>query len=336
MSLLDLPPELLCYIFEDVGTTYFKQDIGRLMISRQWYTVARRGFFRDVTLRAGTLRKLMSLHASRPETLTPPLACLEVLAVKLAGYAGVKAAERGHFSAALNADVVQLGALVRNAPRLKSLHVRASGWAHPDDGEHAVSYLSLPTVHALLQVPIRLEVLVLDITTTLSPSPLLLSADSPASHFHACSAIASLLPTLRVLHVRMPSICPDVLVPPNSHALDNPRLQEVVVNTSLKDTDNLGNLSTYHARPCGHRITSVPVLWERLYEKAELLAAQMQAPKTVRIIKHRLPTFQLITMDVLTGDEMELADDQGWGEDGKVIEVGPEPESSISSISDFE
>ncbi|EPE04021.1 hypothetical protein F503_04869 [Ophiostoma piceae UAMH 11346] len=335
MSLLDLPPEILCHIFEDVGATYFKQDIGRLMVSKQWCAVARWGIFRNVTLRARSLHKLLSLHASGSEILAPSLDYLKRLAIKLAGYEGVEAPDRKRFSAALNADLVQLGPLVRNAPRLKSLHVRASRWVHPDDDEHSVSYLSIPAVHALLEVPIHLEVLVLDITTSLSAPPLP-SGDSPAPGFHACSVIGSLLPTLRVLHVRMSSICSDVLVPPNADALDSIRLEEVVVNTSLKETDNLGNLSTYHARLCGHRTTTVRLLWEKLYEKAELLAARMQSPKTVRIIKHRLPTFRLISMDVLTGAEMELTDSQAWGADGKVIESPPEPESSISSISDFE
>jgi hypothetical protein len=50
-----LPPEILLYIFEFLGFPWFAEDIDRLLISKQWYLLARRAFFRDIVLQQSGL-----------------------------------------------------------------------------------------------------------------------------------------------------------------------------------------------------------------------------------------------------------------------------------------
>lgn len=58
----------------------------------------------------------------------------------------------------------------------------------------------------------------------------------------------------------------------------------------------------------------------------------MASPKTIRILTHSLPSFEIQSLDVLTGKKMMLDDGMTWDEDGKTVNVNEksEPESEIS------
>jgi hypothetical protein len=60
MSLLRLPPETLTQIMNDVGSSYFREDLGRLTICKQWFSFARTAYFKDFQLCQKSLRSLLS------------------------------------------------------------------------------------------------------------------------------------------------------------------------------------------------------------------------------------------------------------------------------------
>lgn len=108
---------------------------------------------------------------------------------------------------ALDKDLARLAVVVQQSRRLGTLRVRAWRSLSPRALERPDNYLSLPKMRALLSVE-NLSVLVLD----LSPGFLNSSGEQEESH-HICPAIGVLLRTLRTLHLRLRTICPDVLKP---------------------------------------------------------------------------------------------------------------------------
>ncbi|KAF4442413.1 hypothetical protein FALBO_17297, partial [Fusarium albosuccineum] len=66
-----------------------------------------------------------------------------------------------------------------------------------------------------------------------------------------------------------------------------------------------------------------------MVDAAGALAERMTSPKTLRILTHSLPSFEIQSLDVLTGKTMILDDDMAWGEDGKMVEEDSEPESEL-------
>ena len=118
----------------------------------------------------------------------------------------------------------------------------------------------------------------------------------------------------------MPTICPEALKLP-----DLPK-------GSLSLMKKLpGTTSATHSKPCRSYGEGMTQLRTDLQEKAEALAAQMECPKAVIILTHKLASFELHSLDVLTGKSMELDDDAPWGGDGKVLaeDRGSESESEL-------
>jgi len=60
MLLLDLPAETLIQIIEYVSSSYFREDLGRLTVCKQWYGFAHTVYLQDLQLSPKTLRHLLS------------------------------------------------------------------------------------------------------------------------------------------------------------------------------------------------------------------------------------------------------------------------------------
>ncbi|KAK0712773.1 hypothetical protein B0T26DRAFT_715239 [Lasiosphaeria miniovina] len=55
IELMSLPPELLLQVFGPVGAKSFRQDLGRLTVSRHWYSYAWPVLVGDIRLTAASL-----------------------------------------------------------------------------------------------------------------------------------------------------------------------------------------------------------------------------------------------------------------------------------------
>ncbi|RBA17461.1 hypothetical protein FPRO05_02185 [Fusarium proliferatum] len=340
MSLLRLPPETLRQIFDQLDSSFFQEDLGRLTIWKKWFDFALPACLKCITLSHGALRNLaISAATKKPSSLENSL---ETLSLDLKGYqqgistnsseqfaqgstpqpprnkdgweTPAKAWEKG-----LNDDLAQLAIIVQQSPRLRTLRVRA--WSSPSAYRFPLEgYLSLPTMRALLSVE-NLSVLVLDLSGT-SLDPTGQQVDE-----HNCPFIGDLLRTLQTLHLRMRSICPDVL---KTQGFDKKlRLSTVVINLSL-DTHQSDITSAAHSVPCGSLFGGLIQLRDDIQKQAEVLVTRMESPKTMRILTHTLPQFDTLSLDVLTGKIMKLEDDAAWDEDGKTVREDSEPESEIS------
>ncbi|KFG78215.1 hypothetical protein MANI_020491 [Metarhizium anisopliae] len=343
MSLYKLPPETLTQIFDQVGSSFFHEDLGRLTVCKQWFEYALPVFFKCIKLSQKTLRSLVSSRVMKSPSLLQGR--LEILELDLSGYyapfstlypenpaseldllkdSGPNEAPREDTTETwikdLGNDLTQLTIMAQRSHRLRTLRIRAWGYLSPQPLDISDDYLPLAAMQALLSME-NLCVLVLDSSVSiLAPS-----GEQGGSH-HICPAIGTLLRTLRTLHVRMRSICPDVLKPQDPN--ESLHLSEVVVNLSL--TTNLpGITSAAHSKRCGFQEGGLLQLKADIQEQAEALATKMASPKVVRILTHTLPQFETQSLDVLTGKTMILGDDMAWGEDGKAVEEDSGSESEL-------
>ncbi|SPO01172.1 uncharacterized protein DNG_03919 [Cephalotrichum gorgonifer] len=168
-------------------------------------------------------------------------------------------------------------------------------------------------MRALLSVE-NLSVLVLDLSAGFLDS----SGEQEEESHHICPVIGALLRTLRALHLRLRTICPDVLKPRGDPG-DKLHLSVAVVNLSLM-VNLPGVTAATHSTRRGSRTGGLPRLKADIQEQAEALATRMACPKTVRILTHSLPQFEAQSFDVLTGKTMALDEDMAWDDDGRTVE----------------
>jgi hypothetical protein len=339
MSLLRLPPEILKLIFDQIGSSFFREDLGRLTVCKQWLEFALPAYFKCITLSQETLRDLITSGIMKKSFLLTN--SLETIDLELGGYQSCISTsysqEYAQGSNSLNAtspneasrdnpaktciktlknDLAQLAIVAQQSHRLRTLRIRAWSSPSPEPLNRPEGYLPLATMKAFLSVE-NLRVLVLDLSGSF-----LNSWREQGNGYHICPAIGAILRTLRTLHLRMRCICPDVLKPRDPD--DSLHLSVVAINLSLS-----GIMSVTHSKQCRSRGGGVLQLQAAIQKQAEALATRMASPKTIRILNHSLPQFEIQSLDVLTGKTMILDDDMAWDEDGKTVEEDSEPESEI-------
>lgn len=229
---------------------------------------------------------------------------------------------------ALYNDLSHLATLTKQSRKLRLLRIHATSEVHP--GFNLINrrdYLFTSTIRAFLSVS-NLTSLELDLCgTSLRPW----RHQEPGERFHVCTDIAALLTTLQRLRLRMRDICADVLKPlqHSTHL----RLNEVLINLSLSHESSLITSAT-HATHCGSspRMGFLKLKAD-IQKQAQVLVAQMAAPKKVRILTHAQLNIEMQAFDVLTGRNLALGECAEWDGDGKVIdEEESDEESEISSL----
>ncbi|KAH7205907.1 hypothetical protein DER44DRAFT_775247 [Fusarium oxysporum] len=328
MPLLRLPTEILRQIFDQLDSSFFHEDLGRLTVCKEWFGFALPACFKSIALSQEALRNLIISRATKKAS--PLESSLETLDLDLRGYqydtsppqeSDLQPATPGFrrnlletWKKTLNDDLAQFAIIVQQSHRLRTLRVRAWRSTHPFSTPEG--YLSLSTVQALLSVQ-NLSVLVLDLSGT---------SLEQGNKRHICPSIAALLPTLRTLHLWMRSICPEVL---KTQDLDSKlRLSTVVVKLSLLP-DLPGITSASHSQQCGSQGGGWTQLKADIREQAEALVTRMASPKTIRILTQTLPRFDTRSLDVLTGKTMKLDGNAAWDDDGETTQEDSEPEFDI-------
>ena len=214
----------------------------------------------------------------------------------------------------LDKDLVRLAAMIKHSPKLRILRIQAASERSAIQRPRP-DYLFLPTIHVFLSST-NLTSLELDLSgTQLLPRP----DQEHSEGLHMCTRIAALLTTLRRLRLRLRTICPDVLKP-TQHSTKL-RLSELLINLSLyHEAPQYHNTRNGHATCCGSPSGGFLQLSADLEYQAQVLAAQMAAPKCVRVLTHDVPFMTMRAFDVLTGKSVVLHEDAEWDDDGIVIE----------------
>jgi hypothetical protein len=354
MPLLRLPAETLVHIFNEVGSPFFSEDLGRLTVCKLWFEYALPTLFRSILLSEQKLQRLIG--AGLLKAPSPLESSLQSLTLELIGNpaSGSILNRQGLGQDIVRLDsseasglsewrahlfrknsLAQLATAVPQFRRLRTLRIEVRSTSLSDD---AGDYLSLPTLQAFLSVR-NLSVLEIDINIS---ARFLQERDKPRTGevHHICPAISALLPTLQTLHIRIPRICPDILRLQGPD--DGLRLSEVIIGLNLRIGRPMMT-AQFHSTRCNDVSGGFLQLKDDMRKEAEALAARMQSPKCLRIQTHNRPHFSAVSLDVLTGKTTILKEEMYWlwAEDDvdAVIEHSEEDdeseESEISSLSSF-
>jgi hypothetical protein len=269
MSLLQLPTETLIQIFDYVGSSYFRSDLSRLTVCKEWNEFACTACFREFYVTQKTPERLLSspyaqsslaLVKDSVETLDLDLKGFEdwdsipvsqhdseavnVLNVSSWDSAHGRAA-RAAWTTELNNDLLYLATIIKQSRKLCILRVQGTSELHPLLRLlERRDYLFLSTIRAFLSAS-NLATLELDLCgTRLIPH----QSQKHGEGSHVCTSIAALLTTVRRLRLRMRSICADVLKPGQHNT--NLRLNEMLINLSLSSESPLTTFAA-HATCCG-------------------------------------------------------------------------------------
>ncbi|KAF2021464.1 hypothetical protein BU24DRAFT_404473 [Aaosphaeria arxii CBS 175.79] len=242
MYLLQLPPELIMEIFSYVGSGYFRWNMSRLSVCRQWYYFARLACFQDLYISQYILDRL-ARSPYLQENLCSIEESVEHLDLLLPSYEEERnriARQRGHWCIASsspdatgwaseqNANLARLAAAIKHSNRLRSLRI-CSLPVRPVKGVFDQLLNSADLFrNELLPFLTAGNLTCLDLDLWRDRDILRKTEREYGHGHHLCTMISKHLSTLRRLRVRMQPICPDVLkIKEENNKL---RLSDVVIN----------------------------------------------------------------------------------------------------------
>lgn len=359
MPLLQLPAEILFQIFAEVGASYFRSDVSRLTVCKLWSNFAQFEFYRELYATHKTVHSLLT-SSNAETTISLIKANVESLELCLDGfeywevckqYPDVKPSHllplsvnildllpwNPHYDGASRGDptmhLLDLVKIVKNAPKLRTLGVYTFKKRNQDRDLLACSNkLSKVTLCFLLSnsnlTSLELDLVGADLDRRCSNH-----WDWPHSNAHLCRAVSELLPTLRCLRVRMPSICPSILIV--KETIENLPLSEVIVNLCIPDWSRIvGSSDPREEQRRGEEEHSMLCCFPPYYSSVDLvfttqinymgkaarnLAAKMAAPKKVWILRRAEKGSTLQAFDALTGTTIALKahslDMPPWGDE---------------------
>lgn len=336
MPLHSLPPEILNSIFGFVGTDNFRQDIGRLLVSKSWYELAQPVLFQDLLITSSFLVTLLANYKNNdikqllqrnvqgvrfsldghPENATrhPHHIAREVLHTFNDQFSN-----EWQWTHDVNRDIVELAALLQQCPKLKLLKMDARSEG-PDGvlGLTNRSYLMSEAMISLLDIS-QITCLEFDI----GGSDLIHEMVSE-EEIHLCKNIQILLPKLRRLRCRMTTICPDILTP--QHGVSQLDLEEVIICLTLHNPYNSLVPFRYPNSCNSTSRRSFVKLRDSIENKAAELVPMMKNPTMVRVISHTYPAVKHEVFDVLAKTRLIFNAAGPWEADG-IEESSPDAET---------
>ena len=310
MSLAQLPPEIVHHIFTFVDPKFFREDLGRLTVSKWWYqNYAWPTFIRHVTLAASKEADSLFKFA-QSKTLLPRIRPdLTALVLRLAfhrttspsaGTEAIAAAERDEWIARTETSLTDLAGALQECTRLRNLNLRVL----------VIDACPLATaLSALVSLP-HLTSLNLDA----AHSGRLGKRGDPEHHF--CLVVSALLPTLQCLKCRLDCICESILEPPGQSGGALLPLRDLRIIVGRWVSGRIKRLA--YARHCpsaaaGTREEILPVMQRAV----RALVPKLKSPRAIRLLDfHGDP----LIFDALKRQWMYLEPGDSWDADRDVLE----------------
>ena len=228
MQLLELPSELVCHIFENLGGSFFRSNIALLSINKTWLEFAKDILYTDLLLRPRKLEKFLQVmrNAEEQQRLERHLRTVQLrirrndlfskreqrenaaLAEAFENPRGdsIVANWKSTSRATISALLVRLGQLpplLKQCKALHSLHVYApniiDSFHCVQDANHSLGAKSISPLFELE----HLTTLSLDASGMAS-----MLAEAESIKYHFCTMIAGSLGKLKYLYLRLRNICP--------------------------------------------------------------------------------------------------------------------------------
>ncbi|KAH8651372.1 hypothetical protein BX600DRAFT_441800 [Xylariales sp. PMI_506] len=341
MLLLQLPPELLLRVLGYLGQAFFRQDLRRLTVCRQWYDLAWQIFIQHLNLTATSVKRF-ARDGSFLARSKPYVYSLDVSIGLQENPRGNGRDENGptevahqDFSAIfvdieretaeLNTSIASLAAGLQGSTRLRSLKLKARM-------QQLHGFLMIEPLVNLLEVG-HLTSLVFD---TAGSWPI--RGPDGKHDLHICQVINLLLPSLHTLRCRMDYVCEDLLDRRSffadeglqEHASSPLHLIEVIINLSLFDLSDNVPIYRYPGRCVSISGERFSHLRDNIENQARILVAQCRKPpRMVRVISHELPSLKVHAYDAVTEQRVLLKMGDHWDADGEVVhneDVAPKNE----------
>lgn len=333
MKLLQLPPEILARCMEHLDFYYFREDLGRLTVCKQWFVLAQAAFLTNVGFSPTTLRCLFSSQDARP-TLSCLKDNLKEVSITMRGYEKWPIVEdvdsdgeeyydhtireairhttlRG-WTTDLDEDLRRLAAMTGDCVKLRIVRIEAFSEISPTATfpTHR-DYLFAPSLSALLSAK---NLTVLDLDTCGSTLQRYYEGDE----IHICEVVGGLLVNLRKLRLRMRNICPHALNPKTAiHT--RLVLSEVLVKLSLPyESFAIGEASS--SKRCGVSSGENHKLQTDMEAQAQTLVPSMSSPRIVQILANVQPNGVSGSFNALTGKHVLVDGEKAWEDFGKVVD----------------
>ncbi|OCK76369.1 hypothetical protein K432DRAFT_385486 [Lepidopterella palustris CBS 459.81] len=331
MALEDLPMELLLQIMHHVGAKSLRKP-GVLTVSKRWYAAAQPVALENLHLTYKSLAKLPSRFSRQGDLLAINLKHLEIripryeddpdralpflnskkqlFALDLEGGRGVNRAAFDSWAIHLNSSLEIDGpSLLQPCKKLRSFTIVAEPPKNKDrPGKMHIPYIFSNSLGSILDVLAQrplLTTLVIDVG--LSPAK-----QDLWSHFHICPDIAKLIPRLRHLRLRLPSICSQVLEV--DQACNPIPLRELIVNIGRQELwPHCGGIQKSTLCKSPGFFTPTPIL--PLLGVAEELATRAPEVSMMRILLRKDEDGKVLGVNCLTSMFFVLADDAAWDSD---------------------
>lgn len=310
---MKLPPELLLIILGCLGPKFFRQDIGRLTVSKKWLDLAWRVHVRDLQLTESSLGKFIEGEAvfarCQPYVVTVKL-CLQGHNKFPSRSSSTDPPQSvpDEWASHLNSSLTKLATALQRCPGMRSLEVeaRAASLQYQE-------YLMAKPLADLLSLR-HLTSLDFD-TASCCPN------QAQGSDVHLCCSINILIPSLRRLRCRMDTVCEKLLdLPPGDTPL---ALEDVIINLSLSKLSLSGTFTTYRFTKRCPTLNSDGFTFVGLRDIMEsrltALASRARRPRIARIIFHRVPSFDICAFDAITGKRSRLKANAEWDAEGEVM-----------------
>ncbi|KAI9900185.1 hypothetical protein N3K66_004447 [Trichothecium roseum] len=325
MSFDQLPAELLLRIQYHLGSSFFREDLSRLHVSKRWLACAQEVIAKDLTFSVDSLKRFVEAISSQGERLSTNVhhrtKTVELKFDRLVDWSKLRpptglvetsTAENVYTRRAsesyqdLNDNVAALASELQLS-RLRKLVLRPEPTFN---GRWTTQILQGPclansSLEKLLNMR-HLTELEFDTASTYA-----IRLRSKPADVHLCHAINALLPTLQRLRCRMDSICEDIFKVPNMEVGTLP-LKDLVVSLSLSNIAP-NDYSYRFPAHCTH-IYKVPFVANRatIEEKLEGLAALTKGAVSMKLLYHSFPGFDMWEFDALTGQRTKLQGEVAW------------------------
>lgn len=307
MYLLKLPPELLLLITQYLGASFFRDNLRRLTLCKQWYPFARTVLLADLRLSAKSLARVLFAPgaARRLELLKSTLRGVEfaldgfddwesilptttTTALSLSGDTSPPTvwneddsqaeAARTKWTTRLDDNLSEFSAFLRTCRNLRTFRFTAFSECHPRlPGLPRRDYLYEPTMSRLLSLSTSTSNLTALELDTCGTSFVSRNDHQGQQQIHVCSHISRLLSQLHCLRLRMLHICPDALCPPVDGDTRQLKLNELIVNLSLANESPEITSAAYPQR-CNTSGGGFLQLRAEIEEQARLLGWEHDLP----------------------------------------------------------
>lgn len=277
MSLAQLPPEIVHYIFTFLGHRFFREELGRLTVSKWWYqNYAWPAFIRHVKLAASKESDSLFKFAESKALLRCIHLNLTALDLRIdfkhttspsAGIHAIPVAERDEWIARTETSLMDLVPALQECTRLRHLYIRVV----------VSDALPLePALSALLSLR-HLTSLNLDA----AHSGRLGKRGDPDHHF--CLVVRTLLPTLRCLKCRLDCICEAILESPKQSGGSLLPLQDLRIILGRRIRGK--NPKLVYARHCPSAAGGTRAeIFSVMQRAVTALVPKLKSPRAIRIL----------------------------------------------------